>query len=136
MFARRSLQRLLYQLNTTLPLEGQKKLAHELDRKNPSALGYEWELVLLYALVQVGNVAYEGEFASGTTRPDLSFVSAETGIRFVADVTTVSDTGLEEDNPVMRFSRSLYRLKEKYGLNGLRISSPLTVSGMSQLRSV
>lgn len=118
MFARRSLQRFLDQLSEKVSLEGQKKFAHEMDRKNRSAVGYEWELILLYALAQVGDVAYEAEFASGATRPDLAFISKEAGIRFVADVTTVSDAGLEEENPVMRFSRSLYRLKEKYGLKG------------------
>jgi hypothetical protein len=118
MFARRSLQRLLCELSETLSLEVQKKLAREMDRKNPSALGYEWELVLLYALTQVGDVAYEAELASGQTRPDFAFMSKLADIRFVADVTTVSDAGLEEDNPVRRFSQSLHRLKKKYGLRG------------------
>ena len=118
MFARRSLQRLLNELSERISPEGRKKLAHEMDRKNSSALGYEWELILLYALAQVGDVAYEAEFASGATRPDLAFISKEAGIRFVADVITVSDAGLEEENPVMRFSQSLHRLKEKYGLKG------------------
>ena len=118
MFARRSLQRLLDELCGVISLEGLKKLAHEIDRKNPSALGYEWELALLYALAQVGKVAYEPELASGTARPDFSFVSSKAGVRFVADVATVSDMGLEEENPIMRFSRGLYRLKQKHGLNG------------------
>jgi hypothetical protein len=118
MFARRSLQRLLDELSEGISLEGRKKLAHEMDRKNPSALGYEWELALLYALAHVGKVAYEPELASGTARPDFSFISSKAGVRFVADVRTVSDAGLDEENPVMRFSRSLYRLKQKHGLRG------------------
>jgi hypothetical protein len=67
---------------------------------------------------QVGKVAYEPKLDSGTARPDFSFISSKVGIRFVADVTTVSDTGLDEENPIMRFSRSLYRLKKKFGLEG------------------
>jgi hypothetical protein len=118
MFSRRSLQRILTELEGAVSLEGRKKLAHEMDRKAASALGYEWETALLYALAQVGSVAYEAESTSGPTRPDFAFVSAKAGIRFVADVATVSDAGLEEENPVTRFSQSLYRLKTKYGLKG------------------
>jgi hypothetical protein len=118
MFARRSLQHLLDRLSGKISPEVLKKFAHEMDRKNPSALGYEWELVLLYALAEAGDVAYEAELSSGKTRPDFTFVSQKTGIRFVADVTMVSDAGLEEDNPVTRFSQRLYRLKEKHGLKG------------------
>ncbi len=89
-----------------------------MDRKNSSALGYEWELALLYALAQVGDVAYEVESELGTRRPDLTFASMQTGIRFVADVTTVSDAGLEEENPMQRFSISLSKLKKRHGLTG------------------
>jgi hypothetical protein len=53
MFARRSLQRLLDELSEGISLEGRKKLAHEMDRKNSSVLGYEWELALLYALARL-----------------------------------------------------------------------------------
>lgn len=117
MFPRRALQRLLDQLKDNLSLEARKKLAHELDRPNASALGYEWELALLFALSRVGKVAYEAAH-SGTRRPDLAFVAGESGIRFVADVATISDAGLEAENPVMRFSQSVHRLKRKYHLSG------------------
>jgi len=117
MFPRRVLQRLLDQLKDNLSLEAPAKLAHELDRPGASTLGYEWELALLFALSRVGQVAYE-KGHSGTRRPDLSFVAAEGPIRFVADVATVSDAGLEAENPVIRFSQSVHRLKRKYHLPG------------------
>jgi hypothetical protein len=130
MFSRRSLQRMLDELDDVVSLEGRKKLVHELDRKNSSALGYEWEVALLYALAQVGEVVYEAELPSGSTRPDFSFNCARSGLRFVADVTTVSDAGLEEENPAMRFSQSLHRLKKKYGLQGsLRHDIEATTKG-------
>jgi hypothetical protein len=69
MFPRRALQRLLDQLKDDLSLEARTKLAHELDRPSASALGYEWELALLFALSRVGRVAYEVEH-SGTRRPE------------------------------------------------------------------
>lgn len=66
MFSRRSLQSLLYELEEVVSLEGRKKLAHEIDRKASSALGYEWELILLYALAQIGSVAYEADVGHDT----------------------------------------------------------------------
>jgi hypothetical protein len=118
MFARRSIQRFLNELKGKVSLEGRTKLAFEVDRQNASALGYEWELALVYALSQVGSVDYEAELPSGTRRPDISFVSADGSLCFVADVTTISDAGLDEQNPVRRFSRALHRLKNKSGLKG------------------
>lgn len=118
MFARRSLQRLLSELKNKLTPAAIEKLVHELNRHDASALGYEWELALLSALSQVGAVTYESDIHPGSRRPDLTFVAEEGSIRFVADVTMVSDAGLEEENPVLRFSQSLYRLKRKHGLSG------------------
>jgi hypothetical protein len=118
MFARRSLQRLLNDLKDKLSPAACRKLAHELDRQDASALGYEWELGLLFALSRAGTVAYEAESHSGLRRPDIAFAETEGPIRFVADVATVSDAGLEAENPVMRFSRSLNQLKRRFGLPG------------------
>jgi hypothetical protein len=53
LFARRSLQRLLDELEGALSVEARSKLAREFDRKDASALGFEWELALLYALSRV-----------------------------------------------------------------------------------
>lgn len=120
MFARRSLQRFLIDLEGKLSFEARQKLVHELNRQDASALGYEWELALLFALSRVGQVTYEAESQRGTRRPDIAFVEGQDGpIRFVADVATISDAGLEAENPVMRFSQSLHRLKRKCRLPGV-----------------
>lgn len=118
MFARRSIQRLLDELKGKISLEARIKLAFEIDRQNASALGYEWELGLVYALSRVGRVDYEAESPGGTRRPDISFVSVDNSLRFVADVTTISDAGLDEQNPVRQFSQALHKLKNKSGLKG------------------
>jgi len=128
LFARRSLQHLLDELEGALSIEARLKLAHELNRKDASALGFEWELALLYALSRVGKVEYEAS-ANGTSKPDIAFASkAEPSIRFVGDVTTISDAGLHEQNPVERLSLGLLRLKSKYGLAG---SLDLRVPGIT-----
>jgi hypothetical protein len=120
MFARRSLQRLLNELESKLSFEARQKLVRELNRQDASALGYEWELALLFALSHVGQVTYEAESHAGTSRLDITFVEGQGGpIRFVADVAMISGNGLEAENPVMRFSQSLHRLKRKCGLPGV-----------------
>jgi hypothetical protein len=73
MFARRSLQRLLDALKAHIAIEARQKLAHELDRRAPSALGFEWELALLFALSHVGQVEYEAQSGSNSRRPDITF---------------------------------------------------------------
>jgi hypothetical protein len=70
MFARRSLQRLLDELKETLSASACAKLAHELNRQNTSALGFEWELALLFSLSRVGSATYEAESNSEPSRPD------------------------------------------------------------------
>jgi len=128
MFARRSLQRLLDDFKAKLSPEACAKLAHGLNQTDASALGYEWELALLFALGQAGTISYEADTHGGPSRPDITFAENGGSIRFVADVTMVSDAGLEDENPVMRFSQSLHRLKRKCRLSG---SLDYRVSGVT-----
>jgi len=118
MFTRRALQGMLDHLVRHLPFEARKKLAHELDRRSNSALGFEWETALLFGFSHVGKIEYEPPSLQGS-RPDITFVeTSETPISFTADIATVSDDGLEDENPAMRFSMALIRLKQKYKLRG------------------
>lgn len=119
MFARRSIQRMLDELAADISIDGRRKLAHELNRNAPSALGFEWELALLYALRSVGEVEYEAQIESASRRPDLTFRERRGSIRFKADVTTVSDDGLDAENPVMILSQEVFRLRQKYALPGM-----------------
>src|SRR5258708_7381587 len=99
MFARRVLQAMVDHLVAHLPLEAAKKLAHELNRQSSSALGFEWETALLFGFAHIGKIDYEVPSSQGS-RPDLTFVErSETPIRFTADIATVSDDGLEDENP-------------------------------------
>jgi hypothetical protein len=119
MFSRRNLQRMLDALAVHLPVEPRRKLARELDVRNTSALGFEWETALLFALSHVGQIEYEASTVDGP-RPDIGFREVGGGsICFTADVATVSDSGLEADNPAMRFSFALSRLRKKYKLPGV-----------------
>jgi len=59
MFARRVLQTMLDHLAAQVPLEGRKKLAHELNRQSSSALGFEWETAVLFGFSHIGKIDYE-----------------------------------------------------------------------------
>ena len=118
MFARRVLQTMLDHLAAQLPFEERKKLARELNRQSSSALGFEWETALLFGFSHIGKIDYEAPSSQGS-RPDITFVeNSVTPIRFTADIATVSDEGLENENPAMRLSMALARLKQKYKLPG------------------
>jgi hypothetical protein len=118
MFARRVLQAMLFDLEPHIPLEGREKLARELNRQSPSALGFEWELALLYGLSRIGKVEYEAA-SSGGSQPDIAFTEdSASPTSFTADITTVSDQGLIEQNPIDRFSLAVMRLRQKYKLSG------------------
>ncbi len=116
MFARRSVQRMLNHLGAHLPAKARTKLAHELNQQSASALGFEWETALLFAFCHLGKVEYE---AGGATQPDITFVGdAQNPISFAADIATVSDEGLEKENPTVDLSLALIRLRQKYDLPG------------------
>jgi hypothetical protein len=118
LFSRRSLQNMIDALANKLPVSARTKLVHELNRHSLSALGFEWELLLLFALSKAGQVQYEAT-AAGASQPDITFIQdGNNPIRFTADVATVSDEGLDKQNPIMRFSQSLYRMRLKLGLPG------------------
>jgi hypothetical protein len=126
MFARRILQTILDHLAAHLALEARTKLVHELNRQSSSALGFEWETVLLFGFSHIGKIDYEVPSPQGS-RPDMTFVEgSEMPICFTADITTVSDGGLEDENPVTRFALALTCLRQKYKLPG---STHYTIKG-------
>jgi len=117
LFARRALKRMLDHLSAHLPEEACKKLAHELDHSS-WPLGFEWETALLFGFSQLGKVEYEPA-SPGGTQPDIAFSeTSEAPIRFIADIATVSDEGLEKENPATPFGMALTRLRSKYKLPG------------------
>jgi hypothetical protein len=126
MFARRVLQNMLDHLAVNLPPGACQKLAHGMNQQSKSALGFEWETALLFGFSHTGKIDYEAPSAQGS-RPDIAFVEdSESPIRFTADMTAVSDDGLDEENPAMRLSLALTRLKQKYKLLG---STHYTIKG-------
>jgi hypothetical protein len=116
-FSRRILQRLLDE-NSQFLLEGQtKKHVEQLNRMHEElTLAYEWEVVVLNALSKIGKVAHE--FSSGGGRKaGIHFEAFDhPGTEFVADITAISDRGLDSSNPIEALSNRLNELVEKCGL--------------------
>jgi hypothetical protein len=123
-FARRALQRRLDDLRAVLGDEAATALASRLNRSGKDRLAAMWELVVLHGLSEQGNLAIERPLPSGR-RPDIAFANDDIG--FVADVTSISDDGLDEQNPYEELSTILEATKKKLGLKiggmDLRIGS-------------
>lgn len=83
-----------------------------------------WEVVTLNSLAQQGTLLHEVPLDSGR-KPDIRFKSDR--IAFTADITTVSDEGLHENNPVELLSDLLHKELARLGLSpgglDLRIAS-------------
>ncbi|KAA0018885.1 hypothetical protein F0A16_08820 [Salinicola corii] len=78
-----------------------------------------WELVILHGLSQVGCLRHEQVLSNGRC-PDVDWKIPKKGGDFlsvVADITTISDSGLEDQNPFGLLSQEAYRLASKVGMN-------------------
>lgn len=112
-FARRALQRRLNELRTTVDGDAVGKLVIRINRPGKDRLAAMWELVILHALAECGVLRNETPLSSGR-RPDLSFENGD--LQFTADITVVSDDGLDEDNPYFELTRQIEKAKAKLGL--------------------
>lgn len=112
-FGRRALQRRVSELRASLNTVLVDKLAARLNRHGKDRLAAMWELVVLHALARQGSIRSEDPLRSGR-RPDIAFFCGE--LRFTADVTIVSDDGVNEQNPIAELSMRVEALKKRLGL--------------------
>lgn len=115
-FPRRILQRLLNENGAILSRKQLRKHVGDLNRMHETlTLAPEWEVVVLNAFSKVGKVLHESGPA-GTS--DLYFESqSDPTMRFVADITTVSDKGFETQHAFDELDRELRRRVEERGFN-------------------
>jgi hypothetical protein len=79
-------------------------------------LAYEWEVVLLNALSRVGKVVHERDFG-GRRYADIYFEALDNPkANFVADITAISDKGVDENNPYEALSNMLHKMVKESGL--------------------
>lgn len=113
-FTRRYVQSCLSGLSGLISDKALNVLAAKLNTANEARLPAMWEVVILHALSALGRVDYEKELPSGRT-PDIAF-SKRCVVSFTADITTISDSGLAEANPIDRLSKEIEACKRRLGL--------------------
>lgn len=112
-YQRRALQRRLKELRDVLDVEVIEKLAERLNHVGKDRLAAMWELVALHGLSKCGLLKVEVALASGQ-RPDVFFVQGT--LRLIADVTVVSDEGLDKENPFHELHQLIESAKSKLNL--------------------
>ncbi len=112
-YPRRALQRRLDELRNGLDGDVVDELAKRLNRPGKDRVAAMWEVVVLHGLLEVGNLQNEAALPSGR-RPDIKFCHGK--LRFTADVTAVSDDGLDNNNPYHELSELIEKAKRKLNL--------------------
>jgi hypothetical protein len=80
-------------------------------------LATEWEVAVLNALSKVGRIEYEPKL-SGNVSLDVLFKSQT--FSALIEITTVSDRGLDDANPVWRLCQELIKQVQEHGLDPAR----------------
>lgn len=114
MFARRAVQRLIDEVRPLLGAGAIGSLVNRLNRAGADQLAAMWEVAVLASLAKRGNVDVESGIQSGR-RPDVRFSLTDT-LSFTADITVVSDDGIEDQNPVRAFCDIIEQMKTRLGL--------------------
>jgi hypothetical protein len=73
----------------------------------------EWEVVILHTIARFGKLRHEPQLGG---RSKLDIIFEDSAFSFGADVTTISDRGLDERNPIRKLEE---RLKHIYESNGI-----------------
>lgn len=124
-FARRVIHNKLELLRRgVLTSEQADRFVGQLNSASRHVVATEWELVVTAAVAQHANVKYEA--LVGACHPDLCVNRANRyrGINFIADITAVSDRGVEDQNPI-EFARErvvMMAIKRGVDVNAFRWS--------------
>jgi hypothetical protein len=116
-FSRRNLYRMLVE---NARFVRQRLLSEHIKRLNGSdpvqRVTTEWEAAVLNGLSKLGSVDHEPRLP-GTTKPDVLFTHP-LGTALM-DITSVSDRGLDLQNPIYKLSERLVEMvKERKGKSG------------------
>jgi len=113
-FSRRAIQRMLDDIKPALTSKQYLQLLKKLNFAGPYRLPAMWEVAVMAQLAKMGSLIHEKRLPNGK-RPDV-FFRAQNGFELVADVTTVSDKGVDKHNPYDEFSRIIEEEKRTLGL--------------------
>ena len=117
-FSRRALQKRLESLEAIFAADVHKHLIARIESPGRNRLAAVWEAVMLPALHSVSPLRHESPLADGS-RPDfaITYVYGGTAFEIVGDITSVSDRGLHDNNPVGHFWQEIVRLARKHRLD-------------------
>jgi hypothetical protein len=115
-FSRKEIQTRLHALDGTLDPSQCDSITARLNTPGRDRLAAMWEVVFLYAFSRIGGLKCEQPLPSGK-RPDVAFTfPGEAVVGLNADITAVSDEGLDRDNPIKQLSIEIAREAKKVGL--------------------
>lgn len=123
-FSRRDLQRSITRLQGVLSREQLSGLIKKLNTPNEQRLPTMWEVVVLDAFARVASVLHEVPLPSGK-RPDLLVdyrSAAGKNLAVVGDILTVSDKGLDENNPVDAIFELAPVIARKHGVDPVKLA--------------
>jgi len=106
---------MLDKLASNLPPERVRKLEGNLAPQTDQTRGAEWEVAIGYALAETGGLEDFGNENPG--HPDFIWTPQEQPV--IVEVTSVSDSGLHDHNPVDKFLEELHRISKKLGVSRL-----------------
>lgn len=128
-FARRAIQARLTKLRPTIGAPAVDGLVKRLNTVGADRMAAMWEVLVLHALGTCGDLRHEVPLASGR-QPDIEFDNGT--LRFTADITCVSDDGLDDNNPYTRLSEEIRDMLIRMGMPGggvhLRVKSTRTTN--------
>jgi len=115
-FSRRAIQQRLHELDGVLDHDQTDRIAARLNAPGRDRLAAMWEVVFLHAFSQIGVLNSEQE-RPNNSKPDIAFTfPGDSAMGLLADVTAVSDEGLDKNNPIKRLSEEIAREAQKVGL--------------------
>ena len=117
-FSRRAMQKCITDLNEVLEPTQLSSLVKRLNTIGSDRLPAMWELMVLYGLSKVGDLSHEQMLPNGR-RPDINWkipTLEKNFISIIGDITTISDSGLDELNPYKQFTHEVSRIASKFGL--------------------
>ena len=113
-FTRRDIQKCLNDLVGVLNGGQLEKLVRKLNRVGGHRIASIWETTILSSIQKSGNLSHEIPLPSGRC-PDIH-LTLPSGLKIVADITSVSDEGLHENNPIEDLCKEIERVKSRLGL--------------------
>jgi hypothetical protein len=119
-FLNRHVQAMLNDCSGWMPRDQIERLVSRINKRDIDSLSATWELVIAHSLSRHGDLQYEPNLQGGAVA-DLLFRQTGTELQFLSEVTSLSDEGLDAQNPSWEFAKELFRRVKRHGLSTTHI---------------